>query len=68
MKDKNLRKQLYGHWHSQTNEGGGPEQIFDNKWHIKVEDGIVRHLLKKIDTLEEKIQWLNEKIDLKEVK
>ena len=65
MKDKNLRKQLYGFWHTQDREDGGPDLVLDNKWHISMSDGIVRHLLKEIDKLRSDVELLKAKSKIK---
>lgn len=65
MKDKNLRKQMFGYWYTQDREVGGPELVIDHKWHIQMADGVVRHLLKEIDELNNKVRLLNDKLESK---
>lgn len=66
MKDKKLRKKLFGYWHTETNEDGGPDMVFSyglDKFGIPVGEGIVYYFLKKIKQLEDNVEWLNKKLE-----
>lgn len=69
MKDKNLRKILWGHWYTQDKEQGGPDLLINRgQWRIDVGVGVIVHLLKKIDSLESKIVLLEHRMVALETK
>lgn len=55
MKDKNLRKILWGFWNRQNRETGGPDFLLNDKWTIPISKGIIAFLFERIDDLERKI-------------